>query len=60
MLGREDRRRVTRLAAILRLADSPDRDHRRTVRRVRVKLQRGDLRLELEGEGDMLLEGWAL
>ena len=60
VLEREDQRRVTRLAAILRLADSLDRDHRQTVRRVHVKLQRGGLRLELEGEGDMLLEGWAL
>jgi exopolyphosphatase / guanosine-5'-triphosphate,3'-diphosphate pyrophosphatase len=59
-LDREERERVTRLAAILRLADSLDRDHRQTVRRVHVGLQKGSLRLGLEGEGEMLLEGWAL
>jgi exopolyphosphatase/guanosine-5'-triphosphate,3'-diphosphate pyrophosphatase len=59
-LDREERRRVTILASLLRLADALDREHRQTVRRVKARIRSGRLSLTLRGTGDMLLEGWAL
>jgi len=55
-----DRDRVRRLAAILRLADAMDREHMQRVRLVRVRPQGDELALMIEGEGDLLLEKWAL
>jgi exopolyphosphatase/guanosine-5'-triphosphate,3'-diphosphate pyrophosphatase len=56
-----DRERVRRLAAILRLADAMDREHRQKVRGVRiVEKKRNQLALQFEGDGDLLLEHWAL
>jgi exopolyphosphatase / guanosine-5'-triphosphate,3'-diphosphate pyrophosphatase len=60
-LTQKERQRVNRLAAILRLADSLDREHRQRVSRA--FLTEGDedeIVLQLEGVGDMLLEHWAL
>lgn len=59
-LSETDRDRVVKLAAILRLADALDREHRQTVRQVTVRQDDGKLHLELEGDGDLLLERWAL
>jgi exopolyphosphatase/guanosine-5'-triphosphate,3'-diphosphate pyrophosphatase len=53
------RKRVTRLAAILRLADALDRDRIRPLRDVEAKLVKGRLKLVLHGQGDRLLEIWA-
>jgi exopolyphosphatase/guanosine-5'-triphosphate,3'-diphosphate pyrophosphatase len=55
-----DRQRVVRLAAILRLADSLDREHVQRVRRVEVKLGKSEITLTLEGSGGLLLESWLL
>ena len=51
---------VRKLAALLRLADAMDREHRQKVRGVKAKASGGALVLVLEGDGDLLLEGWAL
>jgi len=59
-LSDKDRARVTRLAAIVRIADGLDREHRQSVHDVRARLNDGTLTLELQGTGDMLLEGWAV
>jgi exopolyphosphatase/guanosine-5'-triphosphate,3'-diphosphate pyrophosphatase len=59
-LGEGDRRRVVRLAALLRLADALDREHRQRVRHVRTRRTDGNVRVSLEGAGDLLLERWAL
>jgi exopolyphosphatase/guanosine-5'-triphosphate,3'-diphosphate pyrophosphatase len=59
-LDGRSRVRVTRLAALLRLADAMDREHAQKVYNVRAKVQGRVLKLRLEGQGDLLLEGWAL
>jgi exopolyphosphatase / guanosine-5'-triphosphate,3'-diphosphate pyrophosphatase len=59
-LAAEDQRRVVRLAAILRLADVLDRDHRQAVRRVRTMLRDGRLGLRVEAEGEILVDRTAL
>lgn len=51
---------VSKLAALLRLADALDREHRQKVSSLRANVSRGTLSLTLGGEGDLLLEGWAL
>ncbi len=59
-LSDKERTRVTRLAAILRLADGLDREHLQTVRTVHVRISGDDVVLRLDGEGDLLLERWAV
>ncbi|MGH9070668.1 MAG: HD domain-containing protein [Acidimicrobiales bacterium] len=54
------RYRVTRLAALLRVADALDRSHTSAVTGVGVQLRSGRARLQLAGEADMELERWAL
>jgi len=58
-LSTEDRSVVERLAAILRAADVLDREHRQKVRAVKVRRGDDEVLLELEAEGDLLLERWA-
>lgn len=55
-----DRDRVRRLAAILRLADAMDREHTQRVHFVTVRLRDNGVELTINGEGDLLLEKWAL
>lgn len=59
-LSEEDRETTTRLAALLRVADAMDRSHIQQVDEVDVVLRDGELRLRLRGEGDFLLEKWAM
>ncbi len=59
-LSRDDRRRVSRLAAILRLADSLDREHRQKVVGLNATLRRGALELATAARGDLMLERWAV
>ena len=59
-LTADEQRRVTVLAAILRVADGLDREHAGRVTSVRVELKGGQLRLALRGQGDLLLERWAV
>jgi exopolyphosphatase/guanosine-5'-triphosphate,3'-diphosphate pyrophosphatase len=58
-LSREDRILVERLAAILRAADVLDREHRQNVQAVKVRRGENEILLELEADGDLLLERWA-
>lgn len=61
---REERERVLKLAAILRLADALDREHQAKVAGVQVKLGRQHLDLVLHAatptDDDLALEHWAL
>ena len=51
---------VSKLAAILRLADALDHEHASTVENVEIEFKRPKFLFRLKGKGDMLLEKWAL
>src|SRR5207245_7315010 len=51
---------ISKLAAILRLADALDHEHASTVDAVEVDYKRPRFLFRLKGKGDMLLEKWAL
>jgi len=51
---------ISKLAAILRLADALDHEHASTVEAVEVDYKRPRFLFRLKGKGDMLLEKWAL
>jgi len=59
-LSPEDREKTSTLSAILRVADSLDRSHLQVVRDVDVKIGSDTMELRLDGEGDLLLERWAV
>lgn len=59
-LDPDDRVRVKRMAAILRLADALDREHLQRVPSIRARVEDDHLLLEMDGRGDLLLEHWAL
>jgi exopolyphosphatase/guanosine-5'-triphosphate,3'-diphosphate pyrophosphatase len=59
-LDEEDQKRVTRLSAILRVADALDREHVQNVRDIAVEISDEHMELELKGEGTFELECWAL
>jgi exopolyphosphatase/guanosine-5'-triphosphate,3'-diphosphate pyrophosphatase len=51
---------VTKLAALLRLADAMDNEHASKVTDVSLEFKKPKVTLRLTGNGDMLLEKWAL
>jgi exopolyphosphatase/guanosine-5'-triphosphate,3'-diphosphate pyrophosphatase len=59
-LKEKDQDRVTRLSAILRVADALDREHLQRVLSVQTKVEDGTLELIVNGRGDLLLERWSL
>jgi len=59
-LPQRDRDKVTPLAAILRLADALDRQHLQRVQSIEARAAGLELTLKISGEGDLLLERWAL
>jgi len=59
-LSEFEQSRVLRLGALLRLADSLDREHLQRTRDVRVRVSDREVVLWLGGEGGLLLEGWSL
>jgi len=59
-LPKAAQQRVRKLAALLRLADALDREHGQRVQAVRATVGDRVVTLTLAGEGDMLLERWAL
>lgn len=59
-LSSDDQSKVVRLASLLRIADALDREHLQAVREVRASATKSRLTLELDGDGDLLLERWAL
>jgi len=60
VLAPKDRVVVSKLAAILRLADAMDNEHATKVANFSVEYKKPKLVLKLSGEGDLLLEKWAL
>jgi exopolyphosphatase/guanosine-5'-triphosphate,3'-diphosphate pyrophosphatase len=59
-LPEEERDRVVRMAALLRIADALDREHLQQVRSVTAAAEDDRLWLDMEGTGDLLLERWAV
>jgi exopolyphosphatase / guanosine-5'-triphosphate,3'-diphosphate pyrophosphatase len=60
VLSSKERVVVTKLAALLRLADALDNEHGSKVTHVDVEYRKPRLILSLFGEGDLLLEKWAI
>jgi exopolyphosphatase/guanosine-5'-triphosphate,3'-diphosphate pyrophosphatase len=60
VLSSKDRVTVSKLAALLRLADAMDNEHASKVTDFEVEFKKPKLTIKLKGEGDMLLEKWAL
>lgn len=56
-ISEADQERVLRLSAILRLADSLDREHVQRIQSVQVKIGDDDVTLYLDGTGGLLLGG---
>ncbi len=59
-LSEDDQHRATVLSAILRVADALDRSHLQSVKKVEVTWEKREMEVRLKGEGDLLLERWAL
>ncbi len=59
-LSRANRTRVDRLSALLRIADALDRDHAQRIRRIHVRLRKGQMDLAIAGSGANELDHWAL
>ena len=60
VLPAKDRVVVSKLAALLRIADALDNEHAGKVSRITVAYERPRFVLKLHGQGDFLLEKWAL
>jgi len=60
MLSSKDRVVVSKLAALLRMADAMDNEHASKVSAFSVEYKKPKLIMRLKGEGDLLLEKWAL
>jgi exopolyphosphatase/guanosine-5'-triphosphate,3'-diphosphate pyrophosphatase len=58
-LSDSEQDRVMRLSAILRVADSLDREHLQRVRVVKLNVGENEVTVYLEGAAGVLLEGWA-
>ena len=59
-LAQKDRLIVTKLCALLRLADAIDVSHTGRIGKVTMRKMKGNWQLILHGEGNLLLEKWAL
>jgi exopolyphosphatase / guanosine-5'-triphosphate,3'-diphosphate pyrophosphatase len=59
-LSERERSRVSRLAAIVRIADALDREHLQAVRAVTTRIDDKVVTLELQTSSDGLLEKWAV
>ena len=57
-LGAEDKRKVMKLSAILRIADALDRGHKSKVQKLDVKVRARDVILRATGREDLSLEVW--
>ncbi|MGA2761991.1 MAG: Ppx/GppA phosphatase family protein [Spirochaetia bacterium] len=60
LLSSADRERVRRLAAILRIADALDKEHREKIQQIEVRRKEGLIEIAAGRIGDLLLERWAL
>jgi len=59
-LSEAQRERVTRLSALLRVADALDQEHKQAVRTVTVRRDGGRAILDIQADGDVALEEWSL
>lgn len=59
-LDADERQRVVKLSALMRVADALDREHVQAVESVTVQVRKREVVLEVESSGDLLLERWAL
>jgi exopolyphosphatase/guanosine-5'-triphosphate,3'-diphosphate pyrophosphatase len=59
-LPQKDRLTVTKLCALLRLADALDTSHTARVHDVSLEMRGGAWQLKLLGEGESMLEKWTL
>jgi exopolyphosphatase/guanosine-5'-triphosphate,3'-diphosphate pyrophosphatase len=59
-LSTRDRVIVSKLSAVLRMADALDAEHTAVVHSISINQDRKKIRLSLNGEGDLLLAKWAL
>lgn len=59
-LSSDDREMVRKLAPIVRLAEAMDREHSSYVKSFSLDLKKSEVTISLKGEGDLLLEKWAL
>lgn len=55
-----DKTAVTKLASLLRLADALDNEHASRVQTVELAIKKPKVVVRLRGDGDLLLERWAL
>jgi exopolyphosphatase/guanosine-5'-triphosphate,3'-diphosphate pyrophosphatase len=60
VLSPKDRVIVSKLAALIRLADALDNEHASKVTDFTVEYRKPKFVMKLKGEGDLLLERWAL
>jgi exopolyphosphatase/guanosine-5'-triphosphate,3'-diphosphate pyrophosphatase len=60
ILSRDDRLMVSKLSAILRIADALDRSHRRRIKSLRVELTPSEMVLWAESHEELSIEEWAL
>lgn len=60
LLSSKDRVLVSKLTAILRIADAMDNQHASKVKSFSAEHKKPKLIIRLEGDGDLLLEKWAL
>jgi exopolyphosphatase/guanosine-5'-triphosphate,3'-diphosphate pyrophosphatase len=60
LLSAKDRVVVTKLASLLRLADAMDNEHAAKVTEISVEYRKPRFVIRLHGDGDLLLEKWAL
>jgi exopolyphosphatase/guanosine-5'-triphosphate,3'-diphosphate pyrophosphatase len=59
-LSEIDQERTTILAAILRVTNALDKSHFQKIRDVEVEVRKKEILLKLDGDGDLLLERWAV
>ncbi|MCY4486217.1 MAG: Ppx/GppA phosphatase family protein [Deltaproteobacteria bacterium] len=59
-LSESEREWVGKLAAILRVADALDHEHRSTVNDLKVRIQRRSVTIDLQSMGPCLLERWQM
>lgn len=60
LLSSKERVSVSKLAALVRLADAMDNEHASKVQDFEVEYKKPKFTLKLKGDGDLLLERWAL
>ncbi len=59
-LNEKDKTRVWRLSALLRLAIALNKERRDRVRRIKARAGEKSIALSIEGDGDLMLERWAV